>query len=193
MWKSSLTARTRISVLRHGQSENNLLGIDCTDIANKDLYGLTDEGIEQIESVAAERREFDIILHSPLRRAVESAHILSSRWGTPSKCEDLLIEVNSGVFENRPEAERLEWKRKNHSRFYPAGESKIDVEKRAETLLDRLRTNYQNQNVLLVTHGTFLSHLFAAVFDEVDWAEYNEAYQDGRRIFDLKSYGRLST
>ena len=193
MWQSSLPARVRISVLRHGESENNLLGIDCADIANKDLYGLTAEGIEQIERVAAGQHEFDIILHSPLRRAVESAHILSSQWGTPSKCEELLIEVNSGVFENRPEAERLEWKRKNHSRFYPSGESRADVEKRAETLLDRLRTNYQNQNVLLVTHGTFLSHLFAAVFDEVDWAEYNEAYEDGRQIFDLKSYGRLST
>ena len=78
--------------------------------------------------------------------------------------------MNSGVFENRPEAERLEWKKKNHSRFYPAGESKIDIENRVMTLLNKLRTNYQNQNVLLVTHGTFLSHLFAAVFDEVDWA-----------------------
>ena len=82
MWKSNLIARTRISVLRHGESENNLLGIDCADIANKDLYGLTAEGIKQIESVAAEQHDFDMILHSPLRRAVESAHILSSQWGT---------------------------------------------------------------------------------------------------------------
>ncbi len=83
MWKSRLAIGVTISVLRHGESENNLLGIDCADIANKDLYGLTAEGIKQIERVAAGQHEFDIILHSPLRRAVESAHILSSQWSTP--------------------------------------------------------------------------------------------------------------
>jgi len=193
MWKTSLAASVRISVLRHGESENNLLDIDCTDIANKELYGLTVGGIEQIERAAAGRHEFDMILHSPLRRAVESANILSSRWGTPSKCEDLLIEVNSGVFENRPEAERLEWKKKNHSRFYPAGESKIDIKNRVMTLLNKLSTDYQGQHILLVTHGTFLSHLFGAVFDEINWSEYCEAYSDGRQIFELKNYERLST
>ena len=101
--------------------------------------------------------------------------------------------MHSGVFENRPPAERLEWKEKNRSRFYPSGESKIDVENRVMTLLNKLSTDYQGQHVLLVTHGTFLSHLFGAVFDEVDWAEYCEAYRDGRRILELKSYGRLST
>ena len=188
MWKTSLAASVRISVLRHGESENNLLGIDCTDIANKELYGLTVEGIEQIERVAAGRHEFDIILHSPLRRAVESARILSSRWGTPSKCEELLIEVNAGIFENRPAAERLEWKRKNHSHFYPSEESKIDVESRAVTLLSKLSTEYQGQRVLLVTHGTVLSHLFSAVFDEIHWSEYCDAYDNGRRIFELKDH-----
>ena len=86
MWKTSLATSLRISVLRHGESENNLLDVDCADIANRDLYGLTAQGIEQVQSVAAEEHEFDKILHSPLRRAVESAHILSTRWGTPSEC-----------------------------------------------------------------------------------------------------------
>lgn len=183
----------RISVLRHGESENNLLGIDCADISNKDLYGLTAEGIEQIERVASEQHEFDIILHSPLRRAVESAQILSERWGIPLACEDLLIEVNVGVFENRPEAERIAWKLENGSRFYPSGESQVDIEKRLAVLLNRLCDDYMDKNVLLVTHGTLLFHLFTAVFDEADWPEYCEAYRDGRRILELKSHTRLST
>ncbi len=192
MWKSNLAAGVRVSVLRHGESENNLLDIDCTDIINKDLYGLTAKGIDQIESVAAEQHDFDIILHSPLRRAVESARILSARWGTPSKCEELLIEVNSGVFESRPAAERLEWKKKNRSHFYPSGESKIDVENRVTTVLNKLGTEYQDQHVLLVTHGTFLFHLFGAVFDQVDRSEYREVYGDGRYIFELKDQEGLS-
>ena len=192
MWKSRLASGVTISVLRHGESENNLLDIDCADIAHKNLYGLTAHGIEQIESAAAEQKELNIILHSPLRRAVESAHILSTRWSTPSRCEELLIEVNSGIFENRPAAERLEWKRKNRSRSYPSGESKIEVENRVRTLLTKLSTEFQGQRVLLVTHGTLLFHLFGAVFDEIDWSEYNAAYRNGRRVSDLRTYDRLS-
>ena len=191
MWKSRLTDRVRVSVLRRGESENNLLGIESTDIANKDLYGLTDDGVHQIEDVATERHEFDIILHSPLRRAVESARILSSRWNVPSKCEDLLIEVNAGIFENRPDAERLEWKKKHHSRFYPFGESRIDVENRTTTLLGKLSSAYQGRHVLLVTHGTFLFYLFRTVFDAINWSEYGEAYEDGRRIFELRDHEDL--
>ena len=179
-------------MLRHGESENNVLGIDCTDISNKDLYGLTTDGIEQIERVASEQHDFDIILHSPLRRAVESARILSRRWGTPSKCEGLLIEVNMGVFENRPEAERRDWKKESGLRFHPSEEPRVDVEKRAATLLNRIRTDYRDQNVLLVTHGSFLFSLFTVVFDQVDWSEYCEASRDGRCVLELKSYGRLA-
>jgi broad specificity phosphatase PhoE len=47
----------RVSVLRHGESENNVLGIECTDLVNKDLYGLTPVGVEQIEHIA--EQEYD--------------------------------------------------------------------------------------------------------------------------------------
>ena len=64
MWKATLPLEASVSVLRHGESENNRLGIECTSIANKDLYGLTAAGVEQVTAVASERREFDAILHS---------------------------------------------------------------------------------------------------------------------------------
>ena len=149
MWQSTLPSSQRISVLRHGESENNVLGIDCAAASNSHLYGLTPRGIEQIEHVAAEEHTFDLILHSPLRRAIESAQILSQRWGIPLECEELLIEVNIGVFENRPEAERIAWKLENGSRFYPSGESQGDIEKRLAVLLNRLYKDYMDKNVLL--------------------------------------------
>lgn len=192
MWKLNFAAQTGISVLRHGESENNVLGINCTSIANKGLYGLTTAGIEQVETVAKEQREFDAILHSPLRRAAETARILSSRWSTPVTCEELLIELDVGVFENRPEAEYVEWKRKHRSRFHPSGESLAGIENRARSLLKKLNADYHGQHILLVTHGTFLFHLLTAVFDEIDWPEYNGAYRKGRRIFELRGYEALS-
>ena len=107
--------------------------------------------------------------------------------------EGLLIEVSMGVFENRPEQEWIEWKRAHGSRFHPSGESKSAVDERVARLVSKLQADHAGQDVLLVTHGTFISHLFAAVFGEVDWAEYCEAFRDGRRILELRSYDQLPT
>ncbi len=191
MWRSNLPTDVSIFVLRHGESENNVLGLDCADLSNKALYGLTALGVDQIERVASEPRGFDVILHSPLRRAVESAVILSQTWGTALTREDLLIEVSVGVFENRPEAERRDWKMKNGTRDYPSGESRSDVDQRVTAVLDRICTSYRGQSVLLVTHGTFLLHLLTAVFDEIDWQAYCDIYSNGRRLFELRTYGAV--
>jgi broad specificity phosphatase PhoE len=123
-----------------------------------------------------------------LRRAVESATILADCWGVTARREDLLIEVNAGIFENRPDAERLEWKEQNRSRYYPSGESRSDVDGRVSSLLGKLRAGPPEEHVLLVTHGGLLFHLLHGVFGRVDWQEYCEAYSNGRRIFELKNY-----
>ena len=67
-----------IHVVRHGESENNVLDIECADISNKELYGLTDEGRQQIVHAARSHTELDVILCSPLRRATESAALFAS-------------------------------------------------------------------------------------------------------------------
>ena len=191
MWRAILPLGASVSVLRHGESENNRLGIECTSLVNRDLYGLTATGIEQVEAAAKEWREFDAILHSPLRRAVETARILADRWGAAIASEELLIELDVGVFENRTEAEYVEWKRRNDSHFHPSGESEADIAGRARALLKKLNADHHGERILLVTHGTFLFHLLGAVFDDIDWPGYNRAFRHGRRIFELRTYEAL--
>ena len=188
MWKLRWPGSVRISVLRHGESENNLLGINCTSPRNKDLYGLTEQGVAQIESVAAEPQSFDLVLHSPLRRAEESARILSRAWGIAAVAEGLLIEVQMGIFENRPEADFQIWKQKTGLRSHPSGESPNDVDGRVGELLATLEGTYPSASLLLVTHGTLLLHLLSTVFDEIDWSAYCRKYANGRRLFKLRDY-----
>ncbi len=188
MWKMQWPGSPRISVLRHGESENNVLGIDCADVCNKNLYGLTQYGVSQIESVAAEPHDFDLILHSPLRRAVETADILARAWEIPAAPEELLVEVQLGIFENRPEADRQAWKQETGLRLHPSGETDEDVEGRVRELLATLDLGYPEASLLLVTHGMLLLYFFSTVFDEINWNEYNRDYKNGRRVFEVRDY-----
>jgi broad specificity phosphatase PhoE len=175
-------------VLRHGESKNNVLGIISTLAGETDVYGLTERGVAQVESVAAERHAFSLILHSPLRRAVETAGILSKAWGAPASTDERLIEVYLGVFDGRPEAEYRAWKLETGQWVPPLGESDADAQKRIRELLAVLDAEHPNASLLLVTHGTLLHHLFSIVFDEVNWEEYRSVYEDGRRLFELRDH-----
>ncbi len=193
MWISTLASSCRISVLRHGESENNVLGIGCNDISNKDLYALTNTGRDQTRGAVQEARDVDVILSSPLRRARETASIASARYDVPVITEGLLIEHNVGIFERKSEAERLAWKLKNGSTSYPGGESHKDVESRARILVDKLSEHYRHRHVLLVTHATFLRCFFREVFDDIEWDNFCELYFGReRKIFEVRSYEHLT-
>ncbi len=193
MWTSTLASSCRISVLRHGESENNVLGIECTDISNKNLYGLTNTGTDQIRGAVREARDVDIILSSPLRRARETASIASARYDVPVITEELLIEHNVGIFERKSEVERLAWKLKYGSTSYPEGESHKDVESRARILIDKLSEQYRDRHVLLVTHAAFLRCFCREVFDDIEWDNFCELYFGRvRKIFDVQSYEHLT-
>ena len=113
---------------------------------------------------------------------------MASAWDIPAVTEELLVEVQLGIFENRPEADRQAWKRETGLRFHPSGETVEDVERRVWELLAMLDLGYPEASLLLVTHGMLVLHLLSAVFDEINWNEYGRDYEDGRRVFELRDY-----
>jgi broad specificity phosphatase PhoE len=86
-------------IVRHGESENNILEIDCSKLENKDKFGLTEKGKKEAESEAQKYRNLDLIITSPFRRTKEAAMIFAKT----SQCEviedELLSEVDFGDFE----------------------------------------------------------------------------------------------
>ena len=46
-------------IVRHGESENNLLGIDSSRLENKDQYGLSENGRKETEVEAKKYIDFD--------------------------------------------------------------------------------------------------------------------------------------
>ena len=162
-----LPTTNEIRVVRHGESENNVLDIECAALLNKGLYGLTDKGREQMANAARLHTDMNVILCSPLRRAKESAAFFASSCGVEPVSENLLVEQSVGIFENCPNSEKRAWKEKtgHTSSKLPGGESHEEVEDRARRLLAMISERYSNQKILLVTHGVFILCLLRIVFD----------------------------
>ena len=142
----------KIYAARHGQTvwnaQNKVCGV--TDI------GLTEKGIRQAEELAdiVQGCGIDIIISSPLKRAVETGRIIADKNRVAMRTEELLTEQNYGIYEgvDRQNREFLANKR-NFAYRYPGGESMMQVAYRVYGLLDRIKKEYPGKKILLVSHG----------------------------------------
>lgn len=141
----------KLYVARHGQTvwnaQNKVCGV--TDVE------LTEKGIEQAEKLAdIVPDNIDIIITSPLKRAIETGKIVAEKNNIPMYIEELLIEQNYGIYEgiDRKDPQFLNNKR-NFAYRYPDGESMMRVAYRIYGFIDKIKKEYQGKNVLLISHG----------------------------------------
>lgn len=140
----------RLYFCRHGQSQANL---DETYAGQLDTP-LTDYGREQAKVAGMEAKLFgiDLIVSSPLNRALETAHIIAREIGYPEIgiiTNDLLKERSLGSLQGKP------WKdfAENDSMFDDV-ESLEHLGGRAQQTLNYLQT-LEAPNILVVGHGSF--------------------------------------
>ena len=137
---------------RHGETIWNVESKICglTDIE------LTERGRRQAEALAeaVSGRSIDLILSSPLKRALQTAETAAQRNGIPIQVEPRLIEQDYGIYEgvDRQNPDFLANKRCFAYR-YPGGESMMQVAYRVYGLIDELKEKYADKNVLLISHG----------------------------------------
>lgn len=166
-----------IYLIRHGQNKDNIAGI----LNGRRDEPLTEKGIAQAYEAADEIRKtgisFDTIYSSPLQRAFETARIVSETISSPTpKKEELLIERDFGVMtgKNASDIEKLCAPNiiKGELITYflnPDGaETFPDLMTRGKLLLDKIYTNHQQGNILLVTHGDIGKMIYAQYYD-LDW------------------------
>ncbi|NJJ40485.1 histidine phosphatase family protein [Paenibacillus apii] len=139
-------------IVRHGQTEWNYENRVCgiTEVQ------LTNRGIEQAKELSKTiiGKQIDIIISSPLSRALKTAEIISNVISKEIIIDNRLIEQNYGVFEgvNRDSEDFKEAKKHFPNRLF-GGESLLQVAQRTFNLLDEIKGKFRNQNVLIVTHG----------------------------------------
>lgn len=132
-------------VARHGQTIWNAQNKVC-GVTNVDL---TTKGIEQAKALAlvVESKNVNLILSSPLKRAIDTSKIVANICNIPMEIDERLIEQNYGIYEgvDRKSEDFLNNKR-NFAYKYPNGESMMQVAYRIYGLLDEIKHKYKNDN-----------------------------------------------
>lgn len=179
--------KNKIYLARHGQDQDNANGI----LNGHRNEPLTEIGISQAKEVAQKIKEsglkFDIILASPLQRAFRTAEIIAETLGnTPPVTEELLKERDFGIMTGKPLSSIVEICSPNifeteHINYFlsPEGaETFPDLIERGKKLLDKLNNNYQNKNILLVTHGDMGKMIYCAFYNQ-GWKDVLKAFHFG--------------
>lgn len=162
--------KTTIALLRHGQTDWN---IDFRLQGTSDIP-LNETGLAQARAAAeAISSQWDVIVSSPLDRAVKTAQIVAERHALGElEIEPLLLERSFG------EAEGMlytEWREKFSDSKVPGGESIEELEARCHRLLVHLASKYQGKRVLTVSHGALIRKL-------LNIASNGELPREGERL-----------
>lgn len=137
-----------ITYFVHGTTTDNIL-----KKATGWLDGeLSEKGIEQAKALCEKikDREFDVVICSDLKRAVDSAHIDFAGRDIEIIRDSRLRECNYGDY-NGLDSKLAEYE--SHITLpFPNGESMMDVEKRMKSFISFLKENYQGKKVAIVAH-----------------------------------------
>lgn len=160
-------SRNTYHMMRHGESENNVLGQLNSDVSK--VFHLTELGKKEVrESAQAFKGKIDVVYASPLIRAQETAGIVAEVLGLPVSSiitDDRLHEMTMGELEGRPLEEFLKLypHREDFFRHSVHGvESRISNKQRVGTFIEEIDKNNEGKRILIVSHDSPLWMLQSA-------------------------------
>ena len=146
---------SKLYMIRHGKTDWNIKKLiqGSTDIP------LNEEGINEAKSVAAkiDLSKMDVCIASPMQRASETAKIIIQNK-LPIIYDDLLKERSFGYYEGT----ETTWEMINKHWDYNLNNKEGNIESirdcldRAKQVLDKIKTEYPNKNVLIVSHACLI-------------------------------------
>lgn len=175
---------TILFLIRHGETVDNVAQI----MQGQTQGCLTEHGREQAEEVAARlaKEKIDAIVSSDLRRAIQTAEIISTRHGLPVSVTPLLRERDWGSFTGRyiPDLKDEVW---------PEDIESLDcLLERAQRFLEYIMTNYEGQTVVAVGHG-IVNKAIQAVFYHKPMNQVQRMSNAEVRVLCLSTTAEVST
>jgi probable phosphoglycerate mutase len=169
--KMTINAKTIVTVVRHGETEWNKLGLHQGILDSP----LTEKGIEQAQNVARslQKYTFQKLYSSDLGRAVQTAKIIASVLKLDIIFDSRLRERNLGCLGGLTLSEFKAEYPEEYERFLagdpdhilPGGESIGKAYERSVAFFEELVTKYCNENILVVSHGFILEYLLRLVLE----------------------------
>jgi isoleucyl-tRNA synthetase len=167
--KKKTGGRNNFFVVRHGEADNNILGILSSD--PKRPHHLTEKGIKQVKETAEnlKNKNIDLIYVSPFVRTQETAKIITDILKIDSSkviTDDRIHEVYAGELDGKADAEYQRLFESAVEKFDitpKGGENYTDIKNRMTEFVYDIDSKYQGKNILIVTHNTPACLMFAGV------------------------------
>ncbi len=139
---------------RHGQTDFNKSDI-ILGTTDAELNGT---GLSQAHTLAEKvtaLKDVDLIIASPMKRALRTAEIVAEKTGLSIITEPRLREWDYGEYEGKPRITEgfAEAKYQFGVRMGRTGESLLQLGHRVYSALDDIIEKYSDKNVLIVSHG----------------------------------------
>ena len=160
----------KLYVARHGQTDWNVENKVCGS-TNRPL---TEQGKEQAKALAEKMKDknIDVIIASPMLRAMQTAGAVSLATGIPVIMDERLREHDYGEFEGFDRSRDEYWQQKYlFATKFPKGESVLQLAHRVYSLLEDVKKAYPDKTVLLVCHGG-VSRMIKTYFDDMTNDEF---------------------
>ncbi len=146
-----------IVLVRHGSTVHNENGV----WQGRSDSSLNEKGRKEAQLLAQELKDeaFDMVFHSPMKRAIETAEIIAKNHNATFKAIDSFIEIDVGDFDGAKHTDIIEL----HPEIYrnwimdidspmPAGESFNDVFERVKPGVEEILDS-PYRNILVVAHA----------------------------------------
>ena len=175
----------RIVLVRHGESEGNVIAVEDVHSLEKPNYAfsLTQKGRKQAEITGEHLREkfgeFDSYFCSTYKRTQETLSLLypDARPFVDSR----LNEISRGVWNTMPRdmvqtchpyEEKISGSEKSYHYRALGGQNCPDVELGIYSFLDSLRISHSDENILIAGHGNWMICFWRVVLNK-----YAEEYE----------------
>ncbi|AST98411.1 histidine phosphatase family protein [Shouchella clausii] len=170
----------KLYMIRHGESEGNRLG----KIQGSMDFPLSDLGKKQAQAVAhfCTTLAADYLYTSDLTRAANTAQAISEATQLPSRKWELLREVNLGPLQGLTRSEIAErFPETTGKPLIASGiegtESALALTERCYSLLSQLKKAHRDdESVILVSHGGFISCLLMYAIVGEQWAAFERPF-----------------
>jgi isoleucyl-tRNA synthetase len=182
-------ARNSFFFTRHGEAENNVLGLSiCYPEPKK--YHLTEKGKLRAKIMAEKIRAMggvDMIFTSDITRTLETAQIVGEYLNVPVQTDERLREINIGVYNGRPVQEYWrDWPVEKRWEDAPeGGETHKELQHRMVGFIKDIDKQYKDKKILVVSHGDPLWLLQQYYRSEKGYPDHAEVFSIDVSVHDL--------
>jgi len=146
--------RLHVLLVRHGQTDSNATGV----LQGHSPTPLNSLGRAQAKQVARRLKAWnspiDVLVSSDLKRAAQTADVISSELKLPIRFDPRWRELSFGELEGKAVGEKEIWRNAGGEVEAPGGEKAIDFQARILDALTDLRDRFLDANTIcVVTHG----------------------------------------